>query len=85
MGVVHSSVGHMKPSSSNLLSEPAIVAGIASAVESKSSFSALDWGNWSKIMIVRDLIEATIPGLRIIIHVFETNQDSICLIRQGMT
>ena len=51
MGVVHSSVGHMKPSSSNLLSEPAIVAGIASAVESKSSFSALDWGNWSKIMI----------------------------------
>ena len=63
MGVVHSSVGHMKPSSNNLLSEPAIVAGIASAVESKSSFSELDWVNLVEDYDrVRDLIEATIPG-----------------------
>ena len=63
MGIVHSSVGHMKPSSNNLLSEPAIVAGIASAVESKSSFSELDWANLVEDYDrVRDLIEATIPG-----------------------
>ena len=63
MGIVHSSVGHMKPSSNNLLSEPAIVAGIASAVESKSSFSQLDWANLVEDYDrVRDLIEATIPG-----------------------
>ena len=34
----------MKPSSNYLLSEPAIVAGLL-AVESKSSFSELDWAN----------------------------------------
>ena len=63
MGIVHSSVGHMKPSSNYLLSEPAIVAGIASAVESKSSFSELDWANLVEDYDrVRDLIEATIPG-----------------------
>ena len=63
MGIVHSSVGHMKPSSNNLLSEPAIVAGIATAVESKSSFSELDWANLVEDYDrVRDLIEATIPG-----------------------
>ena len=63
MGIVHSSVGHMKPSSNFLLSEPAIVAGIASAVESKSSFSELDWANLVEDYdCVRDLIEATIPG-----------------------
>ena len=63
MGIVHSSVGHMKPSSNYLLSEPAIVARIASAVESKSSFSELDWANLVEDYDrVRDLIEATIPG-----------------------
>jgi len=63
MGIVHSSVGHMKPSSNYLLSEPAIVAGIASAVEAKSSFSELDWANLVEDYDrVRDLIEATIPG-----------------------
>ena len=63
MGIVHSSVGHMKASSNNLLSEPAIVAGIATAVESKSSFSELDWANLVEDYDrVRDLIEATIPG-----------------------
>ena len=63
MGIVHSSVGHMKPSSNYLLSEPAIVAGIATAVESKSSFSELDWANLVEDYDrVRDLIEATIPG-----------------------
>jgi anaerobic selenocysteine-containing dehydrogenase len=63
MGIVHSSVGHMKPSSNYLLSEPAIVAGIASAVESKSNFSELDWANLvENYDRVRDLIEATIPG-----------------------
>ena len=63
MGIVHSSEGHMKPSSSDLMSEPAIVAGIASALESKIGMSDLGWNylveDYDRI---RDLIELTIPG-----------------------
>ena len=53
----------MKPSSSDLMSEPAIVAGIASALESKIGMSDLGWNylveDYDRI---RDLIELTIPG-----------------------
>lgn len=60
MGVVHKSKGHLKPLSEYLLSEPAIVAGIAEAtlknskVEWKKSVTNYDF--------IRDKIEATIPG-----------------------
>ena len=63
MGIVHSSQGHMTPTSNDLLSEPAIVCGIANALESRRSFSTLNWtelcNNYDQI---RSLIEATIDG-----------------------
>ncbi|WP_299347730.1 tripartite tricarboxylate transporter permease, partial [uncultured Maritalea sp.] len=60
MGVVHKSNGHLKPLSEHLLSEPAIVAGIAEATLKNSKVE------WSKSItnydFIRDKIEATIPG-----------------------
>ncbi|MDY0779461.1 FdhF/YdeP family oxidoreductase [Tenacibaculum sp. IB213877] len=60
MGVVHQSHGHLKPCSEHLLSEPAIVAGIANATLKNSKVE------WSKLIsnydLIRDKIEATIPG-----------------------
>ena len=63
MGIVHSSQGHMKPSSLDLMSEPAIVAGIASVLESRVPMSDLGWHNLVEDYDrIRDLIEKTIPG-----------------------
>ena len=63
MGIVHSSQGHMKPASYELLSEPAIVAGIATAVEHRRPMSDLDWNNLVEDYDrIRDIIEQTIPG-----------------------
>ncbi len=63
MGIVHSSQGHMRPTSKYLLSEPAIVCGIANALESRKSFSTINWtelcNNYDQI---RSLIESTIDG-----------------------
>ena len=60
MGIVHSSSGRLTPLSDSLLSEPAIVAGIAKATLKDSST------NWSSLVKdydnVRNKIEATIPG-----------------------
>ncbi len=60
MGVVHQSHGHLEPLSKYLLSEPAIVAGIAEATLQNSKTK------WSKLVsnydLTRDKIEATIPG-----------------------
>ncbi|WP_445752808.1 FdhF/YdeP family oxidoreductase, partial [Polaribacter sp.] len=60
MGVVHQSKGHLIPCSKNLLSEAAIVAGIANATLKNSTT------NWTNIIsnydFIRDKIEATIPG-----------------------
>ena len=60
MGVVHKSQGHLKPCSEELLSETAIVAGIANATLKNSST------NWTKLTsnydLIRDKIEATIKG-----------------------
>ncbi|WP_064196465.1 MULTISPECIES: FdhF/YdeP family oxidoreductase [Emticicia] len=60
MGVVHSSKGNLKPVSEHLLSEPAIVAGIAKATLKSTN---LDWdkliANYDNI---RDLIEQSIAG-----------------------
>tara|TARA_R110000787_G_scaffold51216_2_gene121530 strand:- start:2671 stop:4965 length:2295 start_codon:yes stop_codon:yes gene_type:complete len=60
MGIVHQSSGHLNPSSDSLLSEPAIVAGIAEATLKQSST------NWSELIKdydgIRNKIEATIPG-----------------------
>jgi molybdopterin-dependent oxidoreductase alpha subunit len=57
-GVVHQSRGNKAPVSNRLLSEPAIVAGIA-----KATLNDVDWSDlvhdYDKI---RDLIEKTIPG-----------------------
>lgn len=60
MGVVHKSQGHLKACSEDVLSEAAIVAGLANATLKKSST------NWSKLIsnydFIRDKIEATIDG-----------------------
>ena len=60
MGKVHSSDGHLKPCSSYLLSEPAIVAGIAKATLHETSVKWDDLiGNYD---LIRDKIEATVSG-----------------------
>ena len=60
MGIVHKSKGHLNPCSEDLLSEAAIVAGLANATLKKSTT------NWNKLIsnydCIRDKIEATIPG-----------------------
>ncbi len=61
MGVVHSSQGRLKPLGKKLLSEPAIVAGLAMATlkpNDKADWTALG----SNYDLIRDKIEATIPG-----------------------
>tara|TARA_B110000003_G_scaffold31052_1_gene28986 strand:+ start:16396 stop:18693 length:2298 start_codon:yes stop_codon:yes gene_type:complete len=62
MGVVHSSSGHLEPVSEFLLSEPVIVARIATACLPNSTT------NWSELVKdydrIRDKIEATIPGFK---------------------
>ena len=60
------------------MSEPAIVAGIASALESRIGMSDLGWNylveDYDRI---RDLIEQTIPVSQITTLGLEINQDSI--------
>jgi molybdopterin-dependent oxidoreductase alpha subunit len=63
MGIVHSSTGTFKPASDKLISEPAIVSGIAGALESRLERSGIPWKNLSENYdLIRDLIENTIPG-----------------------
>jgi molybdopterin-dependent oxidoreductase alpha subunit len=61
MGVVGSTRGNLKPVSPHLLSEPAIVAGLAKSVPRTAKL--IDWdayvANYDRI---RDKIEAVIPG-----------------------
>ncbi len=60
MGVVHQSSGHLTPLSEALLSEPAIVAGMAEATLKDSQVA------WTELVkdydLIRNKIEATIPG-----------------------
>ena len=60
MGIVHQSNGNLSPSSKHLLSEPAIVAGIAEATLKNSKVK------WSQLItnydLIRNKIEATING-----------------------
>ena len=61
MGVVHSTKGTFKPASNNLLSEPAIVAGIANSTLK----SNINWTEMSENYdTVRNHIEAVIPGFK---------------------
>lgn len=61
MGIVHSSRGRLKPASQHLRSEPAIVAGLATAT--LGTRSSVDWDalvrDYDRI---RDHIERVIPG-----------------------
>lgn len=60
MGVVHNSNGHLSPASEQLLSEPAIVAGIAQATLRQTK---VDWPLLiTNYDLIRNKIEATIPG-----------------------
>ena len=62
MGVVQSSSGLLKPLSEFLLSEPAIVVGIAKASLVNST---IKWSEFTKDYdSIRDKIEATIPGFK---------------------
>lgn len=60
MSMVHASAGKLKPASPALLSEPAIVAGMAKATLTNSKV------NWLELVtdydLIRDLIEKTLPG-----------------------
>lgn len=60
MSMVHASSGKLKPASPLLRSEPAIVAGMASAALPRTRV------NWNELIadydLIRDLIEKTIPG-----------------------
>ncbi|ROP61831.1 molybdopterin-dependent oxidoreductase alpha subunit [Enterobacter sp. BIGb0383] len=60
MSMVHASAGKLKPASRELLSEPAIVAGMAKATLTNSKV------NWLELVtdydLIRDLIEKTLPG-----------------------
>jgi len=61
MGVIHSSQGVLPPPSGQLLSEPAIVAGLARAT--LGIRSKVDWGKMiSNYDHIRDAIEAVVPG-----------------------
>ncbi len=61
MGIVHPSRGGLEPLSEHLLSEPAIVAGMARAVLGDSSKVS-----WEELIadydVIRELIEEVIPG-----------------------
>jgi molybdopterin-dependent oxidoreductase alpha subunit len=60
MGIVHQSHGHLKPHSKELLSEPAIVIGLANATLKNTK---IDWTAFaSNYDLIRSKIEATIPG-----------------------
>ena len=60
MSMVHASAGRLNPASKHLLSEPAIIAGIAAATLPNSR---VDWaGLVTDYDRIRDLIERTIPG-----------------------
>jgi molybdopterin-dependent oxidoreductase alpha subunit len=57
---IHGSMGKAKPASEHLLSEPAIVAGIAKALLPPNSL--LDWDAWvADYATIRDAIEETYP------------------------
>ena len=60
MGIVHQSNGHLEPHSKKLLSEPAIVAGLANATLKASKT------NWTTLVsnydLIRAKIEKVIPG-----------------------
>ncbi|WP_269540350.1 FdhF/YdeP family oxidoreductase [Cerasicoccus fimbriatus] len=61
MGVVHASRGKFPPASAHLMSEPAIVAGIAQATLGERT--QLPWAEWAEDYAqLRDVIEKTIPG-----------------------
>jgi molybdopterin-dependent oxidoreductase alpha subunit len=63
MGVVHKSIGKGRPADSNLLSECAIVAGIAIAIEGEVGSSGIPWTKLvSDYDNIRDCVERTIPG-----------------------
>ena len=63
MGVVHSSRGSARPASKELMSEPSIVAGIASILDTKLGDSGIPWSEFSEDYdLIRNLIESTIPG-----------------------
>lgn len=60
MSMVHASAGKLKPASSELRSEPAIVAAMAAATLPRSE---IDWmGLVADYDRIRDLIERTVPG-----------------------
>src|SRR5690606_31598116 len=57
MSMVHRSQGHLAPASDQLLSEPAIVAGLAQTALGE------DWSPWvANYDRIRELIEKTVPG-----------------------
>ncbi len=80
MSMVHASAGKLAPASGFLRSEPAIVAGIATATLPDSKVPWLELvADYDRI---RDLIEKTVPGLRISTRACGSPADSACPCRQ---
>ena len=77
MGVVHSSRGSARPASKELMSEPSIVAGIASILDTKLGDSGIPWSEFSEDYdLIRNLIESTIQVLTHTMKESEIHQDS---------
>ena len=63
MGVVHRSIGKRKPASSELISECAVVARLAIAIEEEIGESGIPWNDLvSDYDLIRDCIERTVSG-----------------------
>jgi len=63
MGIVHRSLGHLRPISGKVRSEPAIVAGLASAVLGQTS--STPWSRFAEDYgLIRDRIANVIPGFQ---------------------
>jgi molybdopterin-dependent oxidoreductase alpha subunit len=71
-GYMHASLGAAEPASPHLLSEPAIVAGIAKATLRNSA--SIDWDRWiGDYSLIRDEIGAIFPE---IFHDFNARRDA---------
>ena len=63
MGVVHRSIGKRNPASSQLISECAVVARLAIAIEEEIGESGIPWNDLvSDYDLIRDCIERTVSG-----------------------
>ena len=77
MGVVHSSQGRLSPASTDLLSEVAIICGMAQATLPKHA--RLPWADFSEdYSLIRQRIAAVLPDLMILNNVSNSAEAFTC-------